>query len=358
MCDKIRLALTGLGGIAQIAHLDAYSALRDRCEIVAGCDIDKQKHAITKEKYGIDKYYTDFKTMIDTEKLDAVLIATPNNTHMEMSMYALQKNVSVLCEKPVCVNASEAEKLKKIIDASSAKFMIGQCFRFRNQTKLIQQLIQSNKLGEIYYCKASYLRQRGVPGFGTWFTDQSRAHGGVVLDLGVHLLDYIWFLLGKPNFKSVSATTYNGISKRFVNGEKAGFKTIDYPPTYTGPEHNIFDVDEMGTTFIRFENGVVFHMEVAWAMNICKNISDGVIFGNKGSVSLSPVIFTHDENDKMRMDEIPVENCPSHNNQAIAFLDFLEGKIDNPAPIEDGLVIMKVIDAIYQSAYKRKEINL
>lgn len=352
-----KIGIIGLGGIAHMAHFNAFKQQKD-CRLTAGCDIDPLKFKLAEKESGIRKFYLDYNEMFREEKLDAVVICTPNGTHKAISMKALKAGISVLCEKPLCSTAKDAEAVNKAAASSNAKFMIGQCFRFREQTVKILHLINNKCLGEVYYCKASYIRQRGIPGFGTWFTDEKRAGGGVILDLGVHLIDYIWFLLGKPEFKSVSAFKYGGIGKRIARGEKAGFKGSKYPSTYRGPDNNVFDVEEMGSVFIRFANGIVFHLEISWAMNVNEDISNGVIFGDKGSISLSPLIYTHENGGSMLSEELPSAPVPSHNNQARAFLDLLHGKIDNPVPASDGLKIMRVLDAIYESAKKGKEIIL
>jgi len=351
------IGIIGLGGIAQMSHLRAFG-LPENSKIIAGCDLNPDNFKVTEKEWGLNNFYTNYIEMMEKEKPDAVVVGTPNFTHKDISIAALRRNISVLCEKPVCRTAPEAEELRREVKASKAHFMIGQCMRFRKEAEKIKTLIAENKLGRIYYCKACYLRQRGIPGFGTWFTDSSRAHGGVILDLGVHMLDYIWYLLGKPPFKSVSAMKSGNIGRRKQNGEEAGFDKSEYPSTYRGPEKQLFDVEEAGAAFIRFENGTSFQLEVSWAMNIEKDISQGMILGDKGGVTLSPVIYTHEQGTKMLSEELPVAPEPSADIQARVFLDLLAGKIPNPVPIDEGVTIMKVLDAVYESAASNKEITL
>ncbi len=355
MNKKFKIGLIGLGGIAHMAHFRAFSRI-DECELSAGCDTDESKFKLAKG--GIKNFYTSYEKMFSDEKLDAVIVGTPNYTHADISIAALEAGINVLCEKPVGLNAGEAFRLKEAAAKSSNKLMIGQCFRFRPQTVPIMELIKNNKLGEIYYCKAGYLRQRGIPGFGTWFTDKNLSGGGVTLDLGVHMIDYFWYLLGKPRFESVSAMTYGGIGERIVKGEKAGFEGSEYPATYSGVEKNIFNVDEMLSAFIRFSNGIVLQLEASWAMNIPEETNGGCIYGSRGSVSISPVKFMHDEGGNLQVDELPFEPRPSHDVQAEQFISFLKGEIENPAPIEEAWEIMQVLDAAYESADKQKEQKL
>ena len=357
MARNYKIGLIGLGGIAHMAHFESFSRLAN-CHIVAGCDCDERKFTLAREKTAIERFYSSHEELLDNEKLDAVVIATPNNTHKAIAEAALCRGVNVLCEKPVCINAKQARELKKVVDESGTKLMIGQCFRFRSQTPNLEGIIKSGELGNIYYCRACYLRQRGIPGFGTWFTDRDRAGGGVVYDLGVHILDYIWFLLGRPKAQSVSAVTSSAIGKRIVSGDRAGFPRSSYPETYTGIEKNIFDVDDMGAAFIRFADGVVLQLEVSWAMNIAEDNSSGIIFGSRGGIEISKLELTTDEGEQMITRKIDFTPVKSHFKQAEAFLEYLDGKIENPAPIEDGIEVLKILDAIYASAASGREITL
>lgn len=357
MTKTYKLGLIGLGGIAHLAHFESFSRLAN-CKLVAGCDCDEKKFAAAQKKTAITRFYTSYKELLNKEELDAVIVATPNNTHKTIAEAALRKGINVLCEKPVCINADHALELKRVANESNAKLMIGQCFRFRNQTPILQEIIKSGRLGDIYYCRACYLRQRGIPGFGTWFTDRERAGGGVVYDLGVHILDYIWFLLGRPKAKSVSAVTSSAIGKRIVSGDRAGFLRSTYPETYTGIEKNFFDVDDMGAAFIRFADGVVLQLEVSWAMNIAEDSNNGVIYGSRGGIEISKLELTTDEGEQMITRKIDFTPGKSHFNQAEAFLEYLEGKVENPAPIEDGIEVLKILDAIYASAARGREIIL
>jgi predicted dehydrogenase len=359
MKNKIRVAIIGLGGIAHLGHLEAFGKLAE-CEVVAGCDIDERKFPLATAKLpALEKFYTDAGELLKKEKPDAVVIGTPNDTHAPLSIAALEAGAAVLCEKPLARNFAEADTIRKAMKKTKGKLMVGLCFRFRNQTPILRELV-ANKLGKVYYCKGSYLRARGIPGWGTWFTDRERAGGGVILDLGVHLLDYFWYLLGKPDFRSVSCVMDDGIGQRKLRGEQAGFGKTDYPSTYMGPEQERFDVEEMGSLLVRFADGAALQLEVAWAMNIdpIRSPSGGMIFGDRGAVSISPVVHTYDRGGEMVSEEIPVEQTSSHCNQAREFIAFVRGERDNPAPVEDALPVMRVLDAAYQSAREGCEISL
>ena len=354
-----RIGLIGLGGIAHLSHLAAFSETPG-CKIVAGCDINEKMFPLAEKKAGLKKFYTDFREMLKKEKLDGVVVGTPNATHMPISVAALEAGVNVMCEKPTATSRKEAEQMKKAADRTGWKLMIGMTMRFRNENETLRRMIREGKLGRIYYAKASYLRVRGVPGWGTWFTDKKRAGGGAVLDIGVHMLDYVWYLLGKPAFRSVSAITFDGIGKRHLAGEEAAFGKCEYPSTYAGPEKNVFDVEEATSAFVRFADGTALQLEISWAMNYDagKHPNGGVIFGDRGGLALMPPVFTHEAGDGLVHEALEIKGPPATHNLSRAFVDLIDGKIDNPAPIEDGIEVMGVLDAIYESARKAKEVTL
>lgn len=354
MNDPLRIGIIGLGGVAHLAHLKAFSAL-EGVTLAAGCDHTPAK--FDKAREYLDTFYTDHREMLEKEKLDGVVIGTPNPSHVALSEDALRAGVGVLCEKPVAPDQAGAGHLEKVVRETKGKLMIGLSFRFRPQTAAIQDILAQGKLGEIYYCRGQYLRQRGIPGLGTWFTQQESG-GGVLLDLGVHVADYFWFLLGKPAFQSVTSHAYGGIGRRIVDGEKAGFHGSAYPSTHKKVQHPRFDVEEMVSAFIRFRNGVVLQMEVTWALNDVQECSTGMLFGDRGGLMINPVKVVHDEPGKLTVEEIPVEQGRSHDFQAAQFARYLRGEIENPTPIEDGVEIMRLLDAVRRSAAEGKEIIL
>ncbi len=358
MASPIRIGLVGLGGICRLAHFKSFTELPG-AEIVAGCDIDEKKFGMIPEDVSIGNLYLDANEMYEKEELDAAVVGTWNSTHAELAISAMKHGLDVLCEKPITVNAEEAARVQAAVKETGRKFMAGMTFRFRPQTPIIQKLIEDGTMGDLYYCKATYLRVRGVPGWYTWFTDKQRSGGGVLIDLGVHLIDYFWFLLGKPKFKSVSAFATDIISRRHAAGEPAGFPPVGYPKTYTGPEPDgRFDVDELTTALIRFDNGAVLNLELAWALNTDEPTMGGYLYGSRAGIDIGTLKLTRDKGEEMVEEVFEFPKVRTHGLEAEQFLEYLRGERENPAPVEDAVEVMRVLDATYQSIEERREIEL
>ena len=108
----VKIGIVGAGKICQGPHMGAYDKI-ENTKIVAICDMNEQKLEAVSKRYPDAKLYTDYQEMIDNEELDAVDICTPNNYHSIIAIYALNKGINVICEKPDAINAEEAEKMKK-----------------------------------------------------------------------------------------------------------------------------------------------------------------------------------------------------------------------------------------------------
>jgi predicted dehydrogenase len=146
--------------------------------------------------------------MIDKEELDAVDICTPNKIHSIAAVYALENGLHVLCEKPDAVSVAEAEKMKKASEESGKTLMVIRNNRFRPSTKFMKQFIAEGKMGEIYAGRCGWIRRRGIPGWGGWFTDKEQSGGGPLIDLGVHIIDLTMYLMGNAKPVTVSGSTY------------------------------------------------------------------------------------------------------------------------------------------------------
>ena len=191
---KVKIGMIGAGNIAN-THLDSYKRLSDICEIVAICDINPERLKETAAKYEIPNTYPTVDAMLAAHPdLDGADVCVWNCAHAECSIKALKAGVNVLCEKPMAYSAKEAEEMIKARDESGKLLMVGFVLRFSDASKIAKDFIDGGMLGDIYYCRAQYVRRHGSP--GGWFSDKSKSGGGPVIDLGVHVLDFTRYLAG------------------------------------------------------------------------------------------------------------------------------------------------------------------
>jgi len=348
---KLRIGLVGAGNIAK-THLSAYTKV-ENAEIVAICDINPEILAATATKYGIKKTYSSLTEMLQNEELDAADVCVWNCNHAACTIEALNAGLHVLCEKPMATNAAEAELMIEAAKKNDRLLMIGFVLRFGDEAEIAKDFIDNDYLGDIYYSKATYLRRHGAP--GGWFTDKSRSAGGPVIDLGVHVIDLTRYLMGKPKAVSVFASTENRLKNRPY------LKTdVEWKPDNASPE-DIFDVEDFAVALIKYEDGKTTLLETSYSLN-GEQVTKKELYGTKGGVNLNGAdmkIYTV-VNDFLA-DITP--NTHRYKNSADMFVAEMAHFVDCAltgcecrASAEDGLEVMKILDAIYESGRTGHEV--
>ena len=208
---KLKIAVIGVGNISR-NHIDGYLS-HPNVELYALCDINEETLKKKGEKYGITRLYTSEEEMLaQCPEIDAVSVCTWNNGHAPATIMALNAGKHVLCEKPMALNAKEAQEMINAAKKNGKKLMVGFVRRFGNDAAITRDFIDAGDLGELYYAKATYLRRNGCP--GGWFSDKARSGGGPLIDLGVHVIDLVRYLMNGPKPVSAYGATFSGFGKR------------------------------------------------------------------------------------------------------------------------------------------------
>ncbi len=348
---KLRIGLVGAGNIAK-THLESYKKV-ENAEIVAICDINEKVLKETAESYGISNTYLNLTEMIKTEKLDAVDVCVWNCVHAECSIEALEAGLHVLCEKPMATSAEEAEKMIEAAKKNNKLLMIGFVMRFGEEGIVAKDFVDNDYIGDIYYSKATYLRRHGAP--GGWFTDKSKSAGGPVIDLGVHVIDLTRYLMGKPKALSVFASTNDGIKNR------KHLKTdVEWKPD-GATDTDLYDVEDFCVAMIKYEGNKTTLLETSYSIN-SENVTKTQLYGTKGGIVVDAQnmkIYT-EVNDYLADVSPDISNLKKSKDLFVAemehFVDCVLNGAECIASAEDGLEVMKIIDAIYESARTGHEI--
>lgn len=350
--EKVRVAVIGAGSISD-THLKGYST-NPLAELVAICDLNEERAKKQADKYGASRVETDYRVLLADPTIDAVSICTWNNSHAEISIAAVQAGKHVLVEKPLCKTMDEAYKVQAAVQESGKVLQVGFVRRFGTNVKVLNKFLEAGDLGEIYYAKASVLRRLGNP--GGWFSDSERSGGGPLIDLGVHIIDLCWYLMGKPKVKSVSGNTYNKLGNRSNIQNLSFYKAADYDATKN-------DVEDLANALIRFENGASLFIDVSFNLHLKKDELSIRIFGDKGGAEVEPelqiVSEKHDTilNFTPQIDQLSFDMTNGFNAEVDHFLNSCLGRIQTISPVEDGVEIMKILTAVYESAAKGEEIQ-
>ncbi|MBO5214917.1 MAG: Gfo/Idh/MocA family oxidoreductase [Clostridia bacterium] len=349
---KIKVAVVGVGNISN-CHINGYLK-NENVELYAFCDINEERVKAQGAKYGVTRLYTDEATMLaECPEIDAVSVCTWNSAHAPCTIMALNAGKHVLCEKPMAMNAQEAQDM---IDASvrnGKKLMIGFVRRFGNDASVVKDFIENDKVGDIYYAKATYLRRNGNP--GGWFGDKSRSGGGPLIDLGVHVIDLTRFLMGNPKPVSVYGATFHKL------GNRPGVKSrVGYVSASRGSK-DICDVEDMATALIRYDNGAVLSVEASFSLNIKNDSGKIELFGTKGGVKLDPEFELYtDVNNYLANVTLNMPTALSFDglfeNEINYFVNAVVNDVDVSSIARDGKTLMQILDAIYLSAKEQREV--
>jgi predicted dehydrogenase len=286
--------------------------------------------------------------MLDKLEVDAVSVCLPNTLHAPVAIDCLQAGKHVLCEKPLSTSAAIAQTIADAADASGKNCMVGQVNRFRNDARYLKEVVQSGSLGELYYTHAGWLRKRGIPGMGGWFTTKKMSGGGPLIDIGVHLLDLAWWLNGCPRPIAASAATY----AKFGPAGRGNWGA----PSSGGT----FDVEDLAVGLIRFDNGLTINLEVSWALNTRQENEMWVqLYGDRGGAEWGEPtgIFTEIAGRSSNSEVSTPPNDPWQGEMQ----HFIDSILDNTKPDPDaaqGVAIMKMLDAIYDSAAQGAEVKI
>lgn len=351
---KLKVAVIGVGSISGV-HLINYKN-NPNTEIVALCDINRETLERRGKEFGVTALYEDYTEMLAKEKIDIVSVCTWNSVHAPATIAALNAGAHVLCEKPMAMNTAQAEEMREAARRNGKILQVGFVRRFGRDAEVIRDFSSHGALGDLYFARAFYVRRNGNP--GGWFGDKSRSGGGPLIDLGVHVIDLVRYLMGNPKPVSVYGATYHKLGNR-PNIRRA-------PGSYSAmvtSKKDICDVEDFAAAYIRFENGATLDVQAGFSLNLGKSEMNLELFGDKGGVKLDPEFKLYTEmNDYLA--DVSLDAKTDFDGEAAftaeinGFVDAVLGKAPVRATAEDGIELMKIIDAIYASAESGHEIIL
>lgn len=342
-------------------------------KLVAICGRHEEAVVEAARRYGYEGYYTDWRKMLEDERIQLFDNGGPNDTHAEPCITAAEAGKHILCEKPLARNAEEAKAMLDAVEKAGVKHMAAFNYRFVPAIRQAKELIESGALGQIYHFRAMYLQEWIMPHYGTpkiWRLDKSVAGSGAIGDLGAHIIDLGRFLVGE--FKSIAAMTRTFIDER---------------PLPDGSGTGKVDVDDAFVAAVEFENGAVGTLEATRFGGGRKNYEVLEINGEKGSIHFN--LERLNELDVFWVGEEPKETQGWHNvlvtegyhpwwenwwphghiigwehtfvHEITHLLDCIVNDKDVApygATFEDGYRAAVVCDAIAKSAATKKQIDL
>jgi predicted dehydrogenase len=275
MTSKVKVGVIGVGQIGK-RHVAGYAEMPD-VEIVAVADLNEAEARRVAAENGIPHAFASFRDLLAMPEIQAVDVCLHNNFHAPISIAAMEAGKDVFCEKPMAGTYADALAMREASERLGRRLAIQMATVFSPEAKAAKRLIDAGQLGRLYYGRACSFRRRGRPyvdGYGTNnFVQKAVASGGALIDSGIYEISQMLFLLGAPEVRTISGSTYQEIDM--------------YPDRR---ESGKYDVEEMALGFVRLAGGITFDIEVSWAQHYAQTESSKVL-GSKGGVRLDPLEY-------------------------------------------------------------------
>ena len=345
--ERVRLGVVGLGFMGQTHATNAEQFGHD---VVAGADVVAETREEFARAYDATTY-EEFAAMYDEEDLDAVAVSTPNAFHEDAVVAALERDYDVLCEKPLANDLASAERIASAAADSDGFCMVNFHNRVSTAAEVFKDFQAEGHFGPITHVDANYVRRRGIPGVGSWFTNQELSGGGAVVDIGVHAIDFALYLMDYPSVEDVFAVT------RTEFGHRDDY--VDPGDWYDETEEAVFDVEDSATAMIRCEDDRTVSLEVTWAANQPET-QEFVARGTEAGAALDlggetlTLFESGTQGTDHNRDVTLTEGAIDYTGWEGSDKRFLEAVREGEAPdlntVEQALTVQRVIDAIYRSA--------
>ncbi|WP_406944906.1 Gfo/Idh/MocA family protein [Halobacillus sp. SY10] len=355
--SKLKIAIIGCGGIANEKQMPSLAKL-DTVEMVAFCDLVKERAVKAAAGYGISEanVYTSYQELLEKEKLDVVHVCTPNKSHAEISIAALEAGNHVMCEKPMAKTASEAREMVDVSKRTGKKLTIGYNNRFRDDSLYMKDVCESGELGDVYFAKAHAIRRRAVPTWGVFLNEEEQG-GGPLIDIGTHALDLTLWMMDNYEVKSVVGNVFHKLSDQESRANAFG--------PWDAKE---FSVEDSAFGMITMKNGATVILESSWVLNTLDvGEAQTTLCGTNGGADMKDGLRINGEKHG-KLHTIK----PDLDAGGVAFFDgavesdadrearlWIECILNDTEPIvkpEQALVVSDILEAIYESAKTGKAV--
>lgn len=351
----ITIGIIGCGGIARSKHLPSLQCI-EGVRIAGFYDPVKSRAEECAAKFGNNaKVYEKADGLLMDPEIDAVHICTPNNTHAELSIRALENHKHVMCEKPMAINARQAVQMEQAAKRNGKILTIGYQSRFERRSLYLKKLCEQGKLGEIYFGKAHAVRRRGVPTWGSFLNAEIQG-GGCLTDMGTHALDLTLWLMDNYEPEYAVCSTYCKL------GKNANAANVWGP---WDPEK--FQVEDSAFGFVRMKNGATVEIDCSWALNTTDvKESIATLCGTKAGADMRDGLTINGESEQgLYVSRIDVSNATgisldipySEDPGLMEMEDWIHAIRTGTEPLvkaHEAAVVCQIIDGMYWSAKSRE----
>ncbi|HMP40969.1 MAG TPA: Gfo/Idh/MocA family oxidoreductase, partial [Roseiflexaceae bacterium] len=194
MPETIRVGVVGTSWWAAMSHLPALAS-HPHAEVAAICGRNRAPAEALAAKFDIGRVFIDYRAMIESGAIDALVVATPDDLHAPIALAALDAGLHLLCEKPIALNAADAQAMYEKAEAAGVNHMTFFTWRWTPYARHVRVLLDDGFIGRTFRCHMRFLGNHARDGQYQWRFDQRRANG-ILGDLGSHMIDMARWLVG------------------------------------------------------------------------------------------------------------------------------------------------------------------
>ena len=343
-----KIGLVGIGGIMRWTHIPGILRCPD-LRIVALCDIDRKILDETGDKLDIppERRFTDYRDLIACPEVEAVDIATPNDVHVPIALAAIAAGKPVSCEKPLALNAADAETVAAAAEAAGLPNMVCFSYRFKTAARFARDIVRKGDIGKVHHVSIQYFQGWGLEEAHcplVWRFVRARTGSGALGDLGSHAADLVTFVTGLA-CRRVAAQCATAVHERPLPDD----------PSKTGP----VDVDDTANFLAELDGGATCCFQITRLAFGRGNYQRMEIYGSKGALVYG-LDADHSGSDTleicmgkaMRNSRYVSVDIPDNykSDQMQTFSDILHGRSDGlGATLADGAANMRVMDAVLEA---------
>jgi predicted dehydrogenase len=342
--STVRFGIVGMG----IGRVQGNAvAKHPRGQVVALCDLIKERmEEYAAELGGEVKLYTDYQAMCADPNVDAVFVGTGNQMHVPVALAAVRAGKHVLVTKPLSDDVAAARQLVEAAEAAGVVNMMSLSTRFGKTVQYLGRLARDGEFGHIYYARARSVRRSGIPNWGLHFVAKG---GGAFRDMGVHVLDAAWWILGAPKPVRVE-----GVAGAYFGPRGVGY--WDFAPA-TKELAEAFEADDFGAGLVRFDNGAAVLVESHWASHQPEEFQIE-LFGTEAGAKLSPLTIYRTKDGAPADTTIKMKDGDGFYGVADHFISCVLDGIPCQAPLRHGLIVQQMMEAVLESSETGKEVVL
>lgn len=327
----VNIGVIGAGGIAQAVHLPNLKRCDD-VNLVAVCDLDSTKAGLVAEKFHAPVFMRDPQRLLTRDDIDAVLILTPTNAHLALALTALEGGKHVLIERPLARTVQEAEKIVTAARKADRIVMVAMNHRFRPDAMILKNFIEGGELGDIFMVRSGWLKKKGRWSGAEWHFRKSLSGGGVLMDLGLQMLDLSLWLMDNYDVESINAVAFN---------QMLGL-----------------EVEDTIACQLRLKGNKILTLHASWALLAPGTQAYSHFWGTTGAAVLNPLRIDKEMHGNL-VNVTPDKPISQKQLYQASFeyelRHFIECVRNQRQPIssaQDALKVLRIVEAIYQAAYE------